>query len=193
MSDRSLWLSEWCPTCRTAPGTRCRPLAYRRSSGRTLGSQLLLHVTRGWRARRCPTCKALPGDPCPTPSGREASRVHEARLRPGRAELVAETAVWEELDRRGATLAEVAFSGRAGRGGSIDAITLTRLVGDEAKRSRHDWDDELAGALAAPVWQRYGAFAGQPAIAGWVSWRVAGREISIVGRRGDARFEECVA
>ena len=24
MSDRSLWLEEWCPTCRVAPGARCR-------------------------------------------------------------------------------------------------------------------------------------------------------------------------
>jgi hypothetical protein len=43
-------------------------------------------VARGWRERSCPTCKAWPGEPCRTPSGRAASQVHTARLRPGRAE-----------------------------------------------------------------------------------------------------------
>ncbi|MGA2014861.1 MAG: hypothetical protein ABSH51_30635 [Solirubrobacteraceae bacterium] len=115
-------------------------------------------MTDGWRARRCPTCRALPGGPSRTPSGREASNIHEARLRPGRGELVVGTAVWEELDRRGITLALVAFTGRAGR-----------------------------------VWERYGAFAGQPAITGRVSWRVARRDIVIAGRCADVRFEESVA
>ena len=115
MSDRALWLDEWCPTCRAAPGARCR-LPW--SSSDTKPSAL--HIARGWRARPCPTCKALPGEPCRTPSGREASRIHEARLRPGRHELLARDDVWAELERRGATIATVPFSGRAGRGGSVD-------------------------------------------------------------------------
>jgi hypothetical protein len=49
------------------------------------------------------------GDPCHTPSGREASQPHTARLRPGRRELAARQAVWEELERRGATVAVVPF------------------------------------------------------------------------------------
>ena len=40
---------------------------------------------------------------------------HEARLRPGRRELLSGEAVWRELEARGATIATVPFSGRAGR------------------------------------------------------------------------------
>ena len=83
----------------------------------------------GLAGAACPTCKALPGDPCHTPSGREASRPHTARLRPGRRELAARQAVWEELERRGATVAVVPFSGRAGHGGTTGTITLSRIRG----------------------------------------------------------------
>ena len=66
VSDRALWLEEWCPTCRAAPGTRCCSPYYRKTRPPTG-----LHVARGWRARTCPTCKATAGEPCRTPSGRE--------------------------------------------------------------------------------------------------------------------------
>jgi hypothetical protein len=52
--------------------------------------------------------------------------------------------------------------------------------------------DELAYALEAPVWERYGMFAGQPAIRADVIWTFSNREVVIVGRRGDTRFEEAV-
>ena len=86
-------------------------------------------MARGWRERICPTCKAWPGEPCRTPSGREASQVHAARLRPGRVELLWGAAVWEELERRGATMAVVPFSGRAGQGGTTATIRLSRIEG----------------------------------------------------------------
>ena len=127
MSDRALWLEEWCPTCRAAPGARCRLPWSRRATAKPSA----LHIARGWRARRCPKCKAIPGESCRTPSGREASRIHEARLRPGRYELLARDDVWAELERRGATIATVPFSGRAGRGGSVDRIVLSRVDGNE--------------------------------------------------------------
>jgi hypothetical protein len=111
MSDRALWVEEWCPTCRVSPGARCRmPFA---SKTRALTR---LHIARGWRARSCPTCNAPAGGPCRTPSGQEASRNHEARLRSGRWELLPGPAIWDELEKRGATIAVVPFSGRAGRG-----------------------------------------------------------------------------
>ena len=189
MSDRCEWLSEWCPECRAAPGTRCRrswlnkaPLAAR------------LHVARGWRQRSCPTCKARPSESCRTPSGREASNVHTARLRAERAELLWGSAVWEELEQRSATVAVVPFSGRAGRGGSTGTITLSRVEQDElVDVERWSSRDELAYALEAPLWNRFGLFAGQPPIRGEVIWTVRDRAVVIVATRGDERFEETVA
>jgi hypothetical protein len=127
MSDRALWLDEWCPTCRAAPDARCR-LPWGR---RTTAKPSALHIPRGWRVRPCPKCAAVPGESCRTPSGREASRIHEARLRPGRYELLARDDVWAELERGGATIATVPFSGRAGRGGSVDRIVLGQVRRDE--------------------------------------------------------------
>lgn len=49
----------------------------------SIGALARLQIARGWRGRGCPTCKAPPGEGCTTPSGREASHIHAARLRPG--------------------------------------------------------------------------------------------------------------
>ena len=103
-------------------------------------------------------------------------------------------AVWEELERRGATLAIVPFSGRAGEGGRTGAITLSRLEGDEfVDVERWTGRDELALALEGPVWDRYARFAGQPWIRGTVAWTLTDRSILIIGRRGDTGFEEVFA
>jgi hypothetical protein len=188
VSDRALWLEEWCPTCRVAPGARCRTTFLSKTRTATR-----LHIARGWRARRCPTCKVPAGERCRTPSGREASRTHEARLRPGRWELLPGPAVWDELEKRGATVAVVPFSGRAGRGGRVDRIVLSRLDGDElVDVERWTGRDDLCHALEAPIWDRFGSFAGQPQIAATVVWTSADRRVVIEGRRGDARFEEIV-
>lgn len=127
MSDRRTWLDEWCPTCGAAPGARCR---ISRRCGCRPEKLSFLHVARGWRERSCPTCKTEPGERCLTPSGREATRTHAVRLRCARDELAGCGAVWEELARRGATIALVAFSGRAGRGGETAAITLCQPEGE---------------------------------------------------------------
>ena len=149
------------PDLSRCTGSRCRT-SYWAEHSRTE-----LHVARGWRARPCPTCKALPGDPCRTPSGREASRTHQARLRPGRHELVSDESVWQELEARGATIATVPFTGRAGRGGRVDRIMLRRLDGDELVDVER-WTEPRRALLSArsPVWDRFGSFAGQPRIAG---------------------------
>ncbi len=151
-------------------------------------------MARGWRERICPTCKAWPGEPCRTPSGREASQVHTARLRPGRVELLWGAAVWEELERRGTTMAVVPFSGRDGQGGTTETIRLSRIEGG-APVDVERWSsrDELAYALEAPVWDRFGSFAGQPFICGEVIWAGEDRTVVIVGRRGDQPVEETVA
>jgi len=188
VSDRASWLEEWCPTCRAVPGARCRTPWFRKTRPPTTP-----HVARGWRARSCPKCKAGPGEPCRTPSGREASRIHEARLRPGRHELASGEPVWRELEARGATIAIVPFSGRAGRGGHIERIVLSQLDGDEpVDVERWSGRDELCHALEAPVWDRFGSFAGQPQIVGTVVWTTADRRVVIEGRRGVERFEELV-
>ena len=118
-----------------------------------------MHFARGWRWRFCPTCRALPDEMCRTPSGRAAAGPHTARLRPGRRELV-RYEVWDALEQRAARSASVAFSGRAGAGGEIGTIVLRGLDGRSVEISHSEWrDDELACALEAPVWDRFGSFA----------------------------------
>jgi hypothetical protein len=50
--------------------------------------------------------------------------------------------------------------------------------------------EELADALAAPVWGRFGTFAGHPLVRAEAIWTVDARIVVIVGRRGELRFEE---
>ena len=153
-----------------------------------------MDAARGWRERACPSCTALSGEPCRTPSGRVASRPHAARLYAGRGELAARQAVWEELERRGAAIAVVPFSGRAGDGGGTGTITLSRFEGDGlVDVERWSGRDELALALEGHVWDRYAAFAGHPWIRGTVTWTVADRCTLIVGQRGGEAFAEMLA
>jgi hypothetical protein len=194
MSDRSAWLDQWCPECHAAPGARCGrwPWGRRGTRGRAVPIAHL-HVARGWLERPCPTCKALAGERCSTPTGREASRVHTARLRQARRELVWRPEVWEELERRGATVALVPFWGRAGSGGRTDTIKLLRLEdGELLDVERWTYRDELCHALEAPVWERFGTFVGHPLIRGEVVWSAEDRSVVISGRRGDRRLEEIV-
>src|ERR1700753_51830 len=101
---------------------------------------------------------------CRAPAGREAARIHEARLRPRRCELLARDDVWTELERRGATIATVPFGGRAGRGACggprsdrPGRVQCDALIDVERWSGR----DELCYALEAPIWDRFGFFAGQ--------------------------------
>ena len=91
-------------------------------------------------------------------------------------------------------MAIVPFSGRAGQGATTATITLSRVEGGAlVDVERWSSRDELAYALEAPVWDRFGAFAGQPLIRGEVIWTGEDRTVVIVGRRGDQPFEEVVA
>jgi hypothetical protein len=101
--------------------------------------------------------------------------------------------VWAELERRGATIAVVPFHGRAGAGGEIGTITLSRLQdGELVDVERWTGRDELADALEAPVWGRYGSFAGQPPIDGTVIWTTQDRRVVTSGTRARRRFNEVV-
>ena len=94
---------------------------------------------RAWLDEWCPDCRA-------------ASQPHAARLRRGRTELGVREDVWAELERRGATAAVVPFSGRAGEGGRVGTITLSRIDGGELiDVERWSGRDELAYALEAPI------------------------------------------
>ena len=87
----------------------------------------------------------------------------------------------------------VPFWGRAGRGGSTETITLSRGENDELiDVERWSSRDELAYALEAPVWDRFGSFAGQPFVRGEVIWTGEDRTVVIAGTRGDRPFEENV-
>jgi hypothetical protein len=114
-------------------------------------------------------------------------------LRRGRTELVACADVWAELERRGATVAVVSFSGRAGEGGRVGRITLSRIeAGELVDVERWSGRDDLTYALEAPIWDRYGVFAGHPKIRATVTWIAAERCVVISGDRGGERFEETV-
>ena len=78
--------------------------------------------------------------------------------------------MWEELERRGATIALVPFWGRGGRGGETDTIILSQdVAGERVDVERWSSRDELCFALEAPVWDRYGSFVGHPLISGFVN------------------------
>jgi len=102
---------------------------------------------------------------------------------PVSAKLLSRESVSESSAGAAWAVAVIAFSGRAGKGGSIGAITVSRV--DDQRLvpvGRWRWPDRLVDALAAPVWDRYGTFAGQPAIRGTVTWTVAGHRIVIASR-----------
>jgi hypothetical protein len=43
------------------------------------------------------------------------------------------------------------------------------------------------------VWDRFGGFAGQPAVSGTVRWTVPNRLVVIAGQRGGRAFKEVVS
>ena len=150
---------------------------------------LTLHAARGWRLRPCPACKARPGERCFTPRGRPAARPHTARLHLARRELHALEDVWRALERSSAKLAVVRFTGGGGRQGTLERVSIQAAGRELAGCSSAD-EPQLASALAAPVWGRYGAFKGQPPITATLRWSVADRSLTLAGTRGSERFEE---
>lgn len=112
-------------------------------------------------------------------------------MRAPRGELLLLEDVFAELDRLGAVVATVPFGGRAGAGGQVGSVVLTRSEdGETVESDLSRGHEELAFAVAAPVWDRFGSFAGQPRITGTVRWETAARQVLISGRRGRDRFEK---
>jgi hypothetical protein len=183
VSDRRLWLEEPCPGCGARAGLRCQTSRYRGKPTR------LLHPAGGWRYRSCPSCKAQPGELWHTPTGRRAAEPHSARLWYGRRELFADEHVWAELERWGAVMALVWFSGGGGSHGNVAAVTLEAADKSELARWGHG-AGELPEALAAPIWGRYALFRGHPRITGMVMWAVRERQVLVAGERGSERFED---
>ncbi|MGZ6569282.1 MAG: zinc finger domain-containing protein [Solirubrobacteraceae bacterium] len=181
-SDRRSWLEDDCPSCGARAGARCQSRVGRKPP-------LTLHGARGWRQRRCPVCKAAPGERCATPRGRPAAAPHTARLHCARGELHAAEDVWRALQRAGAQLALVRFTGGGGRPGTLEGVSL-QAQGSPAARPVDEIQSELTGALAAPVWGRYGSFRGQPLIAATLRWSVVERSLLLAGTRGTERFQE---
>src|SRR5450755_4940124 len=129
---------------------------------------------------------------CRTPTGRQAGAPHTARLSYGRRELFADEDVWQELERCGATVALVRFSGGGGRPGSIAAVTLK----DGEERDLARWGHgagKLPEALAAPIWGRYALFRGHPRITGLLMWDVHERQVVVAGERGGQKFDEVLS
>jgi hypothetical protein len=79
--------------------------------------------------------------------------VHDARLALAHYEL-APAAVWKSLARDACESVVVSFHGRAGLGGTVEAVTYHRRVASDLVYERYWWRDELAYALEAPVWER---------------------------------------
>jgi DNA invertase Pin-like site-specific DNA recombinase len=192
VADRRLWLQESCPTCRASPGARCRdPRALRK----TRLPRTELHFARGWRQRPCPTCRAEPDEGCFTPRGRSTARPHSARLHPSIGELTRSEA-WEELQRRGANIATLRFTGKRRTGASFGPIRLERLENDQLIEIE-TWSDQRSGdalieALKAPVVARFASFLGQPPIRAALTWTLSDRRITITGKRGKEPFEEVI-
>jgi DNA invertase Pin-like site-specific DNA recombinase len=193
VADRRLWLQETCPTCQASPGGRCRhPRALRKTRLPTTE----LHFARGWRQRPCPTCHAQPGEGCFTPRGRSAARPHSARLRASFGELTRGEA-WEELQRCGANIATLPFTGERRTGARYGPTRLERLENDQLIEIE-TWSEQRSGdalieALKAPVVARFASFLGQPPIRATLTWTVPDRRITINGKRGDQPFEEVIS
>jgi hypothetical protein len=81
VSDRRAWKDDVVPTLLGSAGVRCREFGIRLGSARVRSRSSI----RAWLARAyVPDLQDAVGPAVPTPSGREASRPHAARLRPRR-------------------------------------------------------------------------------------------------------------
>lgn len=186
-ADRRLWLSERCPTCGTQAGARC----HSRSNARRSPPATLTPARRprlATAARPDLQGRARRAGALPRAGGQPPSRTRHACI-PLAASCTPCRTVWRALERAGAQSALVRFSGGGGRQPTIASVTI-HAAGRELARFGSTGESELPGALAAPVWSRYGSFRGQPRITATLAWNVAERSLRLAGRRGNEHFEE---
>jgi hypothetical protein len=157
--DRRLWLQDRCPRCAAQPGARCR--------SRSLFPP---QAASAADAARCPRLAAAAVPGVRGPAGRAVP--DPARAASGRAAHRASCPRARRVARAGGRVARARASGRGAGAGAL----LGRRQGAKGRSRRspsgrgkrelaHWWgagDSELAGAVAAPVWGRYGSFRGQP-------------------------------
>jgi hypothetical protein len=110
-----------------------------------------------------------------------------------RRKIDTQAEAFDELRRREVAKAIVDFSGGNDEGG-VDSIVLLdkdeNEVGTVSELWIHDREltddefneDQLARALAGPVYAEYGGFAGDFSAAGTVTWSVADRDVVMRGR-----------
>ena len=151
-------------------GWRCTPLA-------ASGSGRAQRARPGWASRASPRA-----------GGRQPGRTPRVFTSPA-VSLHAAEDVWRALEPSGAQLALVRFTRGGGRQGTLESVSI-EAAGRELARWWSAGESALAGALAAPVWGRYGAFKGQPRIAATLQWSVPERSLMLAGARGAERFEE---
>ena len=122
--------------------------------------------------------------------------------------------VFQELEKRGATSAEVSFEGGNDEGSAENAvlfdgeaeigeldehdpqyerdewgnIVFERITGSNYPHPKttplspaHQADNDLAEALAAPVYDEFGNFGGSFDVEGKVVWDVRGRTVAMIG------------
>ncbi len=182
MSDRALWLEEWCPTCRAGAwgALPCSVLPARRGRPRA--------------PRRAGVARAAVPD---VQGARQASRAAPRRVARRRARMRRGCGPDGRADLSDGGVAGARAPGRDDRHRPVQRPRRTRRPDrqDRAESPRRRraghverWTsrDELCYALEAPVWDRFGSFAGQPPIAGTVVWTSADRRVVIEGRRGDS-------
>ena len=104
---------------------------------------------------------------------------------------------WEELERRGANIATLPFTGERRAGVSFATIRLDRLENGQLTEietwSEQGSGDALIEALKEPVVARFASFLGQPPIRGTLAWTLPDRRITITATRGNEPLEEVIS
>src|SRR5947209_2032334 len=114
---------------------------------------------------------------------------------PSAGELVRSEA-WEELERRGANIAILPFSGKQRTGASFGPVRLEHLENGRLTEIE-TWSEQRSGdplieALKAPDVARFAGFLGQAPVRATLSWSLPDRRITVIGRRGGDPFEEVI-
>ena len=93
--------------------------------------------------------------------------------------------VYDELEKRGVIVASVSFSGGGDEGGADDII-LTHKDGHTSELDPYQYgtcgdDYNLVTALAEPLYEKYGGFAGEFHVSGTLVYDVVGRTKKMSG------------